>query len=496
MKNNIIKVRYLLTLVAIGVAFASCSKFVETDPPTTQTSGGNVYNNDATAIAVLTGIYSGIYQGSPSPNFATGTRSFSLLCGLSADEYTLYTGANAEMTAFYKNALISNSASPTNLGSDYWNSLYDNLYSANSAIEGLNNSQGLTLTVKQQLLGEAKFMRAFVYFYLVNLFGDIPLVTTTDYTLNKTLSRSPKATVYQQIISDLKDAEDLLSTDYLDGRLQKYTSTPERTRPTKGAAAALLARVYLYNGNLTGDASNYVNAEAQATSMIGNVSLYDTTSLNNVFLKNSREAIWQLQPTKSNQNTDDSRMFILTSLSSSMPVWLSDTLLNSFENGDLRKVNGNWVNSTIISSTKYYYPYKYKNNTATVSEYLMVLRLAEQYLIRAEARALQNNLPGAIADLDIIRKRAGLPLIANTNPGISQSALLDKIFHERQVEFFSEWGHRWFDLKRTNTVDALMTVITPRKANGEPWRSYQKYYPIPFSELQNGINLTQTPGYQ
>ena len=126
----------------------------------------------------------------------------------------------------------------------------------------------------------------------------------------------------------------------------------------------------------------------------------------------------------------------------------------------------------------------------------MVLRLGEQYLIRAEARArLGSNLSGAIGDLDKIRSRAGLPLIATTNPGITQPALIDKIMHERQVELFSEFGHRWFDLKRTNTVDAVMNVVTPLKAAGAPWQPYQALYPIPITELQKAPNLTQNPGY-
>jgi starch-binding outer membrane protein, SusD/RagB family len=338
-------------------------------------------------------------------------------------------------------------------------------------------------------------MRAFFYFYLVNLYGDVPLVTTTDYATNTVLSRTPKAQVYQQIIKDLQDAEGLLSTDYLDGKLLKYSGTAERVRPTKWAAAALLARAYLYNGNLTGDASNYVNAETQATSVISNTALYDTTSLNGVYLKNSKEAIWQLQPVFTGRNTDDSRMFIVTSgFSNTTPVRISDTLLNSFEAGDLRKKPKNWTDTIRIPATTgalYYYPYKYKNNTATVTEYIMVMRLAEQYLIRAEARTQQNKIVDAQADLNVIRKRAGLPNITASD----KASLLAAILHERQVEFFSEWGHRWLDLKRTNTLDALMTIITPIKANGQPWKSYQKLYPISFNEIQKMPNVSQNEGY-
>jgi starch-binding outer membrane protein, SusD/RagB family len=494
MTNKIIKNIIFLFIVTMATNFVSCKKFVDTAAPETQINAANVYNDEVTATAVLTGIYSRIAQGLPTPNIASGIRSFSLLCGLSADEYTLFTGANTEMLAFYQNALV---AGPNdNIGTAYWTVIYDHIYSCNNSIEGLNNSKGLTEPVKQQLLGEAKFMRAFFYFYLVNLYGDVPLITSTDYKINANLSRSPKEDVYKQIIIDLKDAQELLSAEYLDGKLQKYATNAERVRPNKSAALALLARGYLYS-------NDWVNAESQATAVLNNTALYDTTSLNNVFLKanlGNKEAIWQLQVVKSNQNTDDSKMFIVTTgFSNTTPVRLSDTLLNSFEPGDQRVKPKNWVDTIripAITGALYYFPYKYKNNAANVTEYLTVLRLAEQYLIRSEARARQNNLAGAIADLDVIRKRAGLPLIANINPGISQSNLLDKILHERQVEFFSEWGHRWFDLKRTNNLDALMTVITPKKANGQPWRPFQKLYPIPFSELQSGVHLSQTPGYQ
>ncbi len=95
-------------------------------------------------------------------------------------------------------------------------------------------------------MGEARFFRAFCYFYLVNLFGDVPLATTTDSTINARLPRIPSDEVYQQIITDLKEAESLLSTEYLDANLKSYGGLPERVRPTKWAASAMLARVYLY----------------------------------------------------------------------------------------------------------------------------------------------------------------------------------------------------------------------------------------------------------
>src|SRR5690606_28078371 len=120
----------------------------------------------------------------------------------------------------------------------------------------------------------------------------------------------------------------------------------------------------------------------------------------------------------------------------------------------------NWIGNVTSQSETYYFPYKYKISSGQDpwNEYPMVLRLAEQYLIRAEARAHQNKLPEAIADLDAIRERAGLLSIANIKPGIGQAELLDAILQERRVELFAEWGHRWFDLKRTAQADAILGV--------------------------------------
>jgi hypothetical protein len=115
----------------------------------------------------------------------------------------------------------------------------------------------------------------------------------------------------------------------------------------------------------------------------------------------------------------------------------------------------------------------------------MVLRLGEQYLIRSEARAQQNDLSGSESDINIIRSRALLSGISN----LSRDELLDTIAHERQVELFCEWGHRWFDLKRTGKLSAILRPIKPN------WNDYAQLYPIPVTELANDPNLTQNPGY-
>jgi hypothetical protein len=475
-------------MVLIVLLNCGCKKIVDVAAPVDKLVKDNVFTSDQTAISSLTGIYGVLGQ----PGVITGSSGISILTGLSADEFTLgSTVSDNKLISYYTNSLVS--TSNLTLGADIWSPFYTYIYYCNSAMEGLSASTALTESVKRQLLGEAKFMRAFFYYYLVNLYGDVPIALSTDYKVNSTLNRASKAQVYLQIINDLNEAKDLLSADFLDGNLKKYVSNAERVRPTRWAAMALLSRVYLFT-------EQWSKAEEEATNVITNSTFFTLSSSNNAFLKASagnNEAIWQLQPIGSGKNTEEAQAFVLTGSgpNNNKPVYLSSQLLSSFESGDLRKAK--WIDSVVItgSGQKLFYPGKYKNLTGTVTEYLTILRLAEQYLIRAEARTKLNNLSGAISDIDKVRVRAGISLIASTNPAISQTPLLNSILHERQVELFSEWGHRWIDLKRTSNIDAVMSVVTPLKSNGQPWQSYQQLYPLPFSDILKNSNLRQNLGY-
>jgi hypothetical protein len=296
------------------------------------------------------------------------------------------------------------------------------------------------------------------------------------------------ASVYEAVISDLKEAYSLLSADYLKSDvLSKYTSSTERVRPTKWAAAALLSRMYLYTGD-------YKSAEEYTTVVVDNKSLFGLISLSDVFKKNSNETIWSLQPvrTGSEANTGEGALYILPAAgpnSADNPVYLNMDLVNMFEANDQRKVK--WLDSVVVGAKAYYYPAKYKIgkvSTAT-AEYIMMMRLAELFLIRAEARVYLNNLSGAQADINAIRARAGL---SNTS-ATDKETLLAAIMKERQFELFTEWGNRWFDLKRTNKIDEAMTVATTKK--GGKWAAFQAKYPIPQDEIAKDPNLEQNKDY-
>lgn len=470
--------KYSILITLVVAASASCKKFVGIAPPHTQLVTASVFNNNGSATAAQTGVYANMFNNSVSWHISYDN-------GLLSDEFTNYASLSSAGGQEYLNQLVAT----TEYGE--WPTAYTFIYQENAILEALSGNKALSPAVVQQLTGEALFIRAFWHFYLTNCYGDVPLVTTTDYTINNVIQRSPRTAIFQQIIVDLQRAEGLLSSNFVNADDTSSSAQTERVRPTKWVAASLLARAYLYMGNWTA-------ADSAATAVIANSSLFSLTGLDSVFLKNSREAIWQIQtptPPPANTNTEDGNSYILTSApSTSSGVTLSPQLLNAFESGDQR--SRHWVDSIVLSGTPYYFPYKYKktvsNFTGTVNEYTMVLRLAEQYLIRAEAEAQLNQLTLAANDINIIRTRAGL----GGTTASSQSDLLKAILHERQVELFTEWGHRWFDLVRTGAADTVMGApgnVTQYK--GGTWVATDTLYPIPQSEINLNPNLSQNNGY-
>jgi len=452
-----------------------CKKFIDVPPPGTETYEPVVFTSNVTATAAVTGIYSDMLAHNGL--FSGNTRSVTALGALSADELESYS-TEIVPREFYGNAISpANAAIETAL----WNEAYQHIYAANAVLEGLEKSAVVSPATRVQLQGEALFIRAFCHFYLVNLFGDVPYLTTTNYKENIVQARMSRTQVYQQLIQDLQAAQGRF--DELPGLGQNYVYVSgERVRPNRWAATALLARACLYAGN-------WAQAEAQASAVISQADIYSLDTLRGVFLKNSREAIWQLEPNNTEGfNTWEGRNFILStgpSNGESNSSVLSRHLLQAFESGDQRRVA--WVDSVIVDSTMYYFPAKYKVQTgAGQKEYSMVLRLAEQYLLRAEARARMGNVSAARADIDSVRRRAGLPPATAGNT----TALLAAIAQERRVELFTEWGHRWLDLKRTGAANAVLSMV-----KGPGWQPSDTLYPIPQRELSLNKNLTQNPGY-
>ena len=462
--------RYTVNFFLLFLCYflGGCKKFVTIDTPISQLVTGSVFNNAASATAALTSIYSQMQIDSYDMSHNTG---------LLGDELDNYTSGNIPF--FTNNLTAVQSPGP-------WTKAYSYIYQANAVIEGLQKFEGVDQIIKDQLIGEAKFIRAFWHFYLVNCYGDVPLVTSTDYAVNAIKHRDKKDGIYKQIVSDLEDAQKVLNANYVDG--SDSVVIMDRIRPNKFAATAFLARVYLYSGD-------FENAANSATTVIGNAGLYKLEEdLNDVFKINSRETIWQLGLPSTRFNTYDAEGYVLTGTPTDVAI--SDRLLNVFEPGDKRK--SIWIGDTTTADGTFYYPNKYKVravSTAEPAEEVMMLRLSEQFLIRAEARTILGDVTGAVSDLDTVRIRVGL---ASYTGSTDKSSLLTAILHERQVELFTEWGHRWFDMIRTGAINSIMSGSTGvSHAKGGSWNNngQQTLFPIPQSELMRDPNLIQNTGY-
>src|SRR5579859_644726 len=353
--------KFFTSVRVIALGITSCRDFIEIDPPKTALTTSTVFSSPETATAAVLRVYISMTQYYTS--FASGETSLTNLSGLASDEFQNY-NSSSDFVQFAQNALT-----PANINIyQDWTEIYSLVYSVNAILEGLEASTNISAAKKNHLNGEAKFLRAFLYFYLVNYWGDVPLLTSTDYKVNATAPRTSATRVYDQIVADLKDAQLLMDS----------AIPSERIRPNQSAAAALLARVYLFTGN-------WSDAEIQSTGLLQNSSYTLESNLNNVFLKASGETIWQLQAISPYINTWDGYTFILDD--APYNVSLTSDLLNGFESGDLRKAT--WTNSYTDGTTTWYFPYKYKvkelpSANAAKTEYLVVLRLAEQLLIRAE----------------------------------------------------------------------------------------------------------------
>lgn len=456
-------------LLITGFIALSCEKFVEVEAPDNKLVQDVVFSSDATAKSAMTGIYNQLFLAA----FSNGnSSSVTVLSGLSADNIRNINNNIVRME------FEQHEVSTDNSGNLYiWSSAYNMIYMTNSLLEGLSSSEEISMDLKRRLEGEARFVRAFTYFYLVNLYGDVPLILTTNYKDNQLASRVPTREVYEHIIEDLRIAMELLGTEYLEG---------ERTQVNKYAATALLARVYLY-------LEDWEMAEKLSSEVIQASSTYELLkNLDEVFLANSREAIWQISPIGGGgimTQTNEGNMFIIDPIFSFFARFqLEEDLVGVFEDYDKRFLN--WIGFHTGKDAHFAFKYKIRNsNEFPIEEYSMVLRLAEQYLIRAEARAQQGNILGAIADLDVIRERAGIELISDINPGIGQEELLDKIIEERRKELFAEWGHRWLDLKRTGKAGEVLGDNNPL------WEPTDVLYPIPAEERMKNPNLLQNPGY-
>lgn len=461
-KNNNSVYVNLIFLLTIFIT-VQCERFVEVPEPTDQISQSFVFKDKATAFAALADLYANLRSNSLLDGTTSGVN---FLTGCYTDDLVTVSNQSTDFRSFYDLSLLSSNPAIDQI----WTSSYKNIYAANNILEGVAKSgNALDEPTKNLLIGESLAIRALLHLYLMQLYGEIPYIKTTDYQFNKSISKSSLPQIYDNLEQDLLQSESFLTSAY---------TSPNRTRLNKTSVQLLLARVYLYAGKnaLARDYANLVS---------GNAVYSLESSVNNVFLKEAASTLWQFAPVEEGAGTLEGQTFIV--LGTPPPnAFLSSDFINSFDPGDLRLRN--WVNSISDGTITYFFPFKYKQylNAPNSLEYSIVLRLEEAFLIAAEAENNLGNSSAALQNLRTIRTRAGL----TTPTSASSPQITTMILAERRHEFFTEGGHRFFDLKRTRIIDQTMKVVKPA------WQNYMKLWPLPERELLVNKNLNpQNNGY-
>lgn len=461
MKNSIKKIVYPVLMIVLLVSSASCEKFVETDFPNNQLATEMVFEDEKTADAALAGLYAGLWTNSVVSGTSDGSGAF---LGTYADDITcVFTSAGNSILDIYNNQPLPTNSTITLV----WTNAYQQVYMANSIIAGVEKSKSLSEQTKTRIRGEALFIRSLIYYYLYQIFGEIPYTDTTDYVYNRNLGRMPKDEFLVRLETDLSEAVNLLPASY---------RNPERIYANKATGYVLLAKMKMLIGK-------WQEAEFLAQTVIQNSEYVFQTDLSKVFQKSGKHIIWQLKPKNNTDATQEALMYNFTGAPTSFI--LNPALINSFAANDLRRQN--YFTAVVFGTQTNYKQIKYKVTTATNStEYSVVYRLEDVYLMLAESLLMQNKTAEAVPFINYTRQRAGL---APLNSSISQAQAFLEMKAERRKEFFAEHGSRFFDLKRWEELDQLKTV----KPN---WKNTNRFLPLPQKELLLNDNLKpQNDGY-
>lgn len=383
-------------------------------------------------------------------------RTYGIFADLAADNLSHPIDATAtEYAEVDNNNILPENGSNSNM----WAKMYDGINVANNVITKVPGIENMSSQEKDIALAELYFIRAMNHFNLTRYYGDIPLkLEPTVGVTNLDAPRIPVSDVYSQIITDLTFAAENLP------------NSRSKIRGSKFAAKALLARVYLYQ-------DNFQQAEIMASDVISNGGYSLLSNYADIFEDETAESIFEISFSQLERNRIAEYNFP-KSLNGRREVEPSAGLLAAYEQDDAR------FEGSIAFEENLAYAIKY-DDLNLGAENFIVIRLADMYLIRAEAMAKGSSpdVNQIKTDINTLRTRAGLSSI-NSN---SIEQLITTIEKERRVEFAFE-GHRWFDLVRTGrAIDVLENVTNLN----------QTLFPIPFDELQTNKHpgMVQNPGY-
>ncbi len=449
------RLKVILTVVLVAVVTQACQDVLEPKPIDLLTDD-IVLNEVKDVPNVEIGLYNAFRVIIPA----------SVIAGDFTADMLVHNGTFTQYRELSTKQITSANASVATL----WGSIYNTVYIANFIIEHLPDVPGLKSAERDKVLATAHFLRGYAYFMGYYSFGPIPLVVTTSIETNRNIPRASDGEIFQQIADDYSFALGKLTEDPVNaGFASEY------------AVRAALARFNLYMGN-------WADAEAYAASVIESGQYTLVSDFSDIVTKDfTDEAIFEVgysltDDPGTNGNIGLNNLFV--GRREIIPSNQAIVALASSESGDRFSsikfnINNLVGNDNGWSVAKYGTADEDNNN-------VMVFRLAEMYLIRAEARAQQQNTAGAQEDINVLRARANAPTVGALN----QSQMLITIENERRYELAFE-GHRWYDLVRTGRADDVMPAFSPN------WKSTYERWPIPQREIQNNPALTgnQNPGY-
>ena len=482
------KISIYLLIVLVSLGFSNCVKL--TEDPRSNISSGQFYNNPADANSAVVSIYNALSHNTSGDHASIYNRLFTLAISMSTDDHIA--GPRATNPDVRSLAALTQSASNDRY-SQLWKQHYDGINRANIAIDRIPEIQGDTATTNR-LVHEARFLRALLYFNLVRLWGDVPLVLHETTSLaNLDVARAPAADVYTQILSDLKDAEKLPV---------KFTGV-NSFRVTSGAAKALELNIYVTRKQWADAISKYNEIKNGG---FGYDLFSNYADVFNTATKNGKEHIFSVQYIADGAGnlTGTGNTNIREIISAPIQLNGADadaphpSLLASFNSKDLRY--GVTFYTSLVSPfdgalksftphfKKYFDPASGKN-LLNSGVNVPVLRYVESVLFYAEA---VNESQGAVSEaydaINKVRTRAGLP---NLTAGLSQDQFRDSVYVERRHEFVYE-DIRWFDLIRTKRL------VSELKKYADKVNVSEKNYllAIPQHELSLNPKLTQNPGWE
>ncbi|MBB6463258.1 RagB/SusD family nutrient uptake outer membrane protein [Flammeovirga kamogawensis] len=491
-------VKKYITIAAVVLGTMSCDNFLDLQPISEETSD-NAYNKASQMESALIGAYetfqSAEYYVWDNIVFSD-VRSDNAYAG----------GDNPEVfEADLLNVTPINSRVFTN-----WSQIYNGILKANTVIEKIEliTDPGLKEERKNQIKGEALFLRAYHYFTLVKLFGGVPLIlepTKSTDPADVRVARNSEEEVYQQIIADLTISAQLLPDFYTDDNGNDLGGSTNKARATAGASNALLAKVYAQHKDWDNalDAIGKVEKSTAGYILLSNYSnLFDSENYNN------SESILEVQYLGTDEGNFGPQLLLPPSISGD--TWRkfvtpSQDLIAAYDNENdvIRKgaavlfENVDWVDeywgNTAGSSIPFSYKWKKAMGWASTDRPYL-LRFADIVLLKAEAFNEVGNSAAALVELNKIRARVNLEAITS---GLSQDQLRDKILNERRLELAQE-GHRWDDLVRQNKVVATMNNLieidlrTGQKVNYNMTEA-KVLLPIPQQELDRNPALVQNP---